>query len=95
MKNYLRLAGVQRVFVWALALLILTGCGHVNREEYLEREAKEKAEKEKLNPKGSAEVPGSFAVLEEVEYRLKDGRKVTCLVFHGDRQGGLSCDWAR
>ena len=30
----------------------------------------------------------------ECELKLHDGRRVTCAILVGYRQGGLSCDWA-
>lgn len=30
----------------------------------------------------------------ECELRLHDGRRVTCAILFGYKQGGLSCDWA-
>lgn len=30
----------------------------------------------------------------ECELRLHDGRRVTCAILAGYREGGLSCDWA-
>lgn len=31
--------------------------------------------------------------LEEGSVVLQDGREVTCVVYHGFKHGGLSCDW--
>lgn len=33
------------------------------------------------------------AHLEEAHLRLHDGREITCITYHGYKQGGLSCDW--
>ena len=30
----------------------------------------------------------------ECELKLHDGRRVTCAILFGYKQGGLSCDWA-
>lgn len=45
-------------------------------------------------PTGGGEVTQNSKYIYENRVTLADGTQVTCLALVGNRQGGLSCDWA-
>lgn len=45
------------------------------------------------SPESDSEAGEQSQYLYERTITLKDGRKVTCVVWSGGNQGGVSCDW--
>lgn len=46
---------------------------------------------EQSDPAGVTSIGDSYNEITEVEVKLKNGDTITCLVFMGDRKGGLDC----
>lgn len=75
-----------------IVLGVLTGCAQTG--EILNPDDNGvKVEQSADVPIGKNVQPNRYGHMVEQDMVLEDGRVVTCVVYDGNRSGGVSCDW--